>query len=392
MPPSLRSEFLLEPGFTYLNHGSFGACPRKVFNVYQHYQYELERHPGAFMHRLPQLLAESRAELAHYLNIDAADVVYFPNPTTALSAAFRSMHLQPGDEILSTDHEYGAMDRAWRFVCQKTGARYIRQPIPLPVTSPTAVADALWAGVTERTRIIFLSHITSPTALILPVKEIARRARAAGILSIVDGAHAPGQIAVDLADLGVDIYAGSCHKWMCAPKGTAFLYARREVQSLLEPLVVSFGWESDHPGPSRFQDYYEWQGTRDPSSYLTVPAVISFQAEHDWPSVRSRCRALASDTRRRVDALTGLDPICPDSPEWFAQMASVRLPDVDVAELNRRLYNEFHIEVPTMRWNNQPLMRLSFQAYNSEEDADTLLNALERLLPELQASSQAGRA
>jgi isopenicillin-N epimerase len=212
MPNALRSDFLLEPGIIYLNHGSFGACPRPVFAAYQDWQARLESHPQFFMRHLAEYLAESRARLAEYLGIQADDLVYFQNPTTALNAAIRSTRLQPGDEVLTTDHEYGAIDRTWRFVCQKTGATIVRQAIPLPVTSTAAVVDAVWAGVSERTRVISISHYTSPTALILPVEEICRRARAAGILTIVDGAHAPSQIPLDLSALGADFYAGSCHK------------------------------------------------------------------------------------------------------------------------------------------------------------------------------------
>jgi len=378
---TLKSQFLLDPGIVYLNHGSFGACPKPVFEAYQHWQRELERQPVDFLNRRAAgLLAEARAKLATYLGVEADDVVYFPNPTTALNMVARSLDLRPGDEILTTDHEYGAMDRMWRFVCRKTGARYVQRPIPLPVTYHADFVEHFWAGINARTRVIFISHITSPTALTFPVREICRRARQAGLLSIVDGAHAPGQIPLNLPDIGADIYAGACHKWLCAPKGSAFLYARREVQATLEPLVVSWGWESDKPGHSLFVDYHEWQGTRDIAAFLTVPAAIEFQAQNDWNTVRQRCRELASETRRRLNELTSLEAICPDSPEWFTQMAAARLPDVDLQRLEQRLYNEFGIEVALTRWNDQPLIRVSFQAYNSRADADALLDALAQLL------------
>ena len=378
----MKSQFLLDPDFVFLNHGSFGACPRPVFDAYQRWQRELERQPVAFLgRRATDLLADARAALAAYLGVEARDVVYFPNPTTALNMVIRSLDLRPGGEILTTDQEYGAMDRTWRFVCRKTGARTMRQPIPLPVTSHDDFVDAFWAGVTERTRVVFISHITSPTALTFPAGEICRRAREAGLLSIVDGAHAPGQIPLNLAALGADIYTGACHKWLCAPKGSAFLYVRREVQELLEPLVVSWGWESEKPGDSPFIDHHEWQGTRDIAAFLSVPAAIEFQAAHDWEGVRGRCRDLASETRQRLNALTGLDPICPDSPEWFSQMFAARLPDVDLDRLKAQLYDEYRIEVPVFRWNGQPLIRVSFQAYNSQADADALLDALAGSLP-----------
>ena len=273
------------------------------------------------------------------------------------------------------------MDRTWRYVCHQIGVRYVQRPIPLPVTTHADFVERFWVGVTERTRIIFLSHITSPSALTFPVAEICRRARAAGILTIVDGAHAPGQIPLNLAELGADIYTGACHKWLCAPKGAAFLYARPEVQPWLEPLVMSWGWEAEKPGPSRFVDWHEWQGTRDLSAYLTVPAAIRFQAEHAWDDVRLRCHRLAVATRGRIDALTGLPPICPDS--WFAQFFAARLPECDLDALKVRLYDEHHIEAPLIRWNGQAFIRVSFQAYNDEDDAGALVLALDRLLPEV---------
>ena len=314
MRGSLKSEFLLDPDIVFLNHGTFGACPKPVFDEYQRWQLELERRPVEFLgRRITAQLAEARAKLAGYVGAAADEVVYFPNPTTAINMVARSLNLKPGDEILTTDHEYGAMDRTWRFVCDKTGARYIHRPIRMPVNSVEGFVEAFWAGITEWTRAIFISHITSPTALIFPVQEICRRAHEAGLLSIVDGAHAPGQIPLNLAELGADLYTGACHKWLCGSKGSAFLYARREVQAWLEPLVVSWGWESETPSGSQFIDYHEWQGTRDVAAFLATPAAIQFQAEHDWNAVRAECHRLASETRRRINDLTGLAPICPNA-------------------------------------------------------------------------------
>jgi isopenicillin-N epimerase len=381
MHASLKSEFLLDPNIVFLNHGSFGACPKRVFDDYQRWQLELERQPVEFLgRRVTTLLAEARAKLAGYVGAATDEVVYFPNPTTAINMVARSLNLKPGDEILTTEHEYGAMDRTWRFVCNKTGARYVQRPIRLPVTSHEEFVEAFWAGTTERTRAIFISHITSPTALIFPVQEICRRAREAGLLSVVDGAHAPGQIPLNLAELGADLYTGACHKWLCGPKGSAFLYARREVQAWLEPLVVSWGWESETPSGSQFVDHHEWQGTRDVAAFLATPAAIQFQAEHDWGAVRAECHGLASETRRRINDLTGLAPICPDSGDWFSQMAAIRLPPVDVNALKERLYNDYRVEAPVFKWNDQPFMRVSFQGYNSRTDADALVDALKHLM------------
>ncbi len=381
---ALRQLFLLRSDVTFLNHGSFGACPRPVFEAYQSWQLELERQPVEFLsRRFNDLLRAAREALAAFVGAAADELVYVPNATTGLNIVARSLSVQPDDEVLSTDHEYGALDRTWRFVCQRRGARYVKQTLPVPVESPDQVIETLWKGVSERTRVLFLSHVTSPTSLILPISELVRRAREAGILTVIDGAHAPGQVHVDLTSLGADFYVGNCHKWMCAPKGAAFLYARREAQSLIEPLVVSWGWQSEIPGPSRFIDEQEWQGTRDIAAYLAVPSAIAFQEEHDWPSVRKDCHELARWGRRAIVKLTRLDPISPDSPQWYAQMVSVPLPSCDVKALQQRLYDEFAIEVPVLLWNGQPMVRVSVQGYNTLADVEALVFALSRLLSTL---------
>jgi isopenicillin-N epimerase len=389
---SLRDAFLLEPGYHYLNHGSFGACPKPVFAVYQDWQLRLERHPGRYMADIAGLLAESRAALAAYLNVPTDDLVYFPNPTSALNMAIRSLagdtasryRLRPGDEILTTDHEYGSLDKTWHYVCRLTGALYVPVHIPLPVTTQADFVERFLAGVTPATRVIYLSHLTSPTGLTFPVAEICRRARQAGLLTIVDGAHAPGQIPLDLIAIGADIYSGACHKWLCAPKGASFLYARPAVQGWLEPLVISWAWQDALPGQAQFVEPNMAQGTRDDAAYLAVPAAIEFQAGHDWPAVRAGCHRLLRETLRRVNELTGLDPVCPDESDWYAQLATARLPDVDPVELRRRLYDEYCVEVPVHKWHDTPLIRISIQAYNTQEDTDALIEGLRHLLPELQ--------
>jgi len=366
----------------FVNHGSFGACPRPVFAAYQAWQRELERQPVEFLgRRFAALIAEARTALGAYVGAGADDLVYVPNATTGLNIVARSLELAPGDEVLATDHEYGALDRTWRFICAKRGARYVRQPVELPITSAEEVVEAVWAGVTDRTRVLFLSHITSPTAIIIPVAELVRRAREAGIITVVDGAHAPGQIPLDLESLGVDFYAGNCHKWMMAPKGSAFLYARRECQPLLEPLVVSWGWESEQSGPSRFVDHHQWQGTREVAQFLAVPAAIQFMEEHDWPGVRRACHELVRTARRAVAELTGLPPITPDAPEWFAQMAALPLPPCDGHDLQRRLYERFRIEIPITTWNERHFVRISIQGYNTRADVDALVEGLRELAP-----------
>lgn len=369
--------FLLDPSIVFLNHGSFGATPRRVFEEYQQWQRELERQPVEFLgRRFMDLMSAARVALAAYAHTEADNLVFVPNATTGLNIVARSLRLNAGDEILTTDHEYGALDRAWRFLCRKTGAIYKAQPIPVPLTTAENFVEMFWAGITPRTRVIFLSHITSPTALIFPIREICRRARDAGIISILDGAHTIGQIPLDLEEIGADFYSSNLHKWLSCPKGSAFLYARPEMQTLVEPLVVSWGYESEMPSASRFIDEQEWTGTRDIAAYLTTEKAIQFYAEHKWDDVRAQCHHLAQSARQRITALTGLPPLSPDSSEWYMQMVAVPLPPCDTLQIKTRLYDEFRLEVPIIEWQGRQLIRVSIQAYNSPEDVDVLVNAL----------------
>ncbi|MGB0383724.1 MAG: aminotransferase class V-fold PLP-dependent enzyme [Ardenticatenaceae bacterium] len=379
--PELAQDFLLRPDVTFLNHGSFGACPRPVFERYQAWQRELEAQPVEFLgRRLTGLLAEARARLAAYVGTDADNVVFVPNATKGTNIVARSLDLQPGDEVLGTNHEYGAAERTWRFVCRQRGARYLSQTISLPVDDPDAAVEQFWAGVTERTRVIFLSHITSPTALILPVEQICQRAKAAGILTVIDGAHAPGQIDLNLDQLGADFYTGNCHKWLCAPKGSGFLYAPPERQPLLQPLVVSWGWESRNPGPSPFIDYLEWVGTNDPAAYLSVPAAIDYQTQHNWHDVRRACHQLGRQIRHDIQTLTGQPHIAPDSQTWWMQLFALPIQTDNPAQLKERLWDEHQIEVPIITWEEHTFVRLSLQAYNAPQDGAKLLEALKQLL------------
>jgi len=380
----MKEHFLLDPEIIFLNHGSFGACPKPVFDVYHEWQCELERRPVEFLgRRSTQLFAEAREKLAAFLNCAADDVVFFPNPSTAINMVVRSLVLQPGDEILTTDHEYGAMDRTWKYYCAKNGAKYIQRHIPLPVTSHADFVAHFWAGVTPQTKIIFLSHITSTTALIFPVEEICKRAREAGILCIVDGAHAPAHVPLDLSTLDADIYTGACHKWLLAPKGAAFLYVRPELQAWMDPLVVSWGYDAE-PGygsGNKFLDYHEWQGTRDLAAFLSVPAAIDFQREQDWDHVRARCRGLVRDLQQEVSALTGIPPICSNPEEWLGQMVALPLPvGVDAAALKDRLYDEYRIEIPYTQFDGQSFLRLSVQGYNTEAELAYFVKTLKQIL------------
>jgi isopenicillin-N epimerase len=370
----LRDEFLLDPSVTFLNHGSFGACPRAVFERYQAWQLELERQPVLFLaRRLDELLAEARGALGAYVGADPDDLVFLPNATAGVNVAARSLGLRPGDEVLSTDLEYGALDLTWEHVCAELGGSYVRTPIRLPVTSRDEIVETIWSAVGPRTRVLYLSHHTSTTAMTLPVDDLCRRAREAGIRTVIDGAHVPGHIPLELRALDTDFYAGNCHKWLCAPKGAGFLYVRRELQGDIDPLVVSWGYEGDDP---TFLSRHEKQGTRDPSSYLTVPAAIEWQFEHDWDSVRDRCHELARRARNEL----GLEALTPDSRDFFGQMVTLRLPSDAPEDLQERLYDDLRIEIPVSRHGADRFIRASFQGYNDAGDLERLKTALDELL------------
>lgn len=378
----MKDQFLLDPQVVYLNHGSFGATPKPVFERYQFWQRELERQPVDFLgRRAPTLLHEAREKLALFLNAGTENIVYMTNVTFAINAVARSLKLSAGDEVLASTHEYGAMNRTWLFLSRKQGFQYINIPISLPVTTSDRYIDDLWQHVTEHTRVIYLSHISSPTSIIAPVKEICRKARSQGILTVIDGAHAPGQIDLDLIDLEVDFYGGNLHKWLCAPKGAGFLYAAPQVQNLLEPLIVSFGWESDLPNPMHLVSYYEYMGTRDYAAFLAVPDAIDFQHTHNWAQVRKRCHSMARDCLLQFTQLTGEVPLYDPQSDWYAQMVTIPLPgSIDLDRFRSSLINDFHIVVPVSTWNDHPHIRVSFQAYNTLKDLETLVTALRREL------------
>jgi isopenicillin-N epimerase len=360
----VREGFLLDPAVAYLNHGSFGACPVPVFEEYQRLQLELERGPTDFFTRRvsrwfwgggeqPGRLAEARESLAAFIGARPEDLVFVPNATSGLNAVIRSLSLGPEDEVLTTTHEYGAIVRTWEFMRAN-----------LVFCEP----DELISGIGPQTRAVSVSQISSPTALVFPVEQICAAARAAGVLAIVDGAHAPGHVPVDLASLGADVYAGNCHKWLCAPKGAGFLWVRPELQASIEPLVISWGYRGD----ADFAERHGWQGTRDPAAYLAVAKAIEVHATFDL----ERSRALADEAENRLAEL-GLPRIAGD-PAPF--MRAAELPPGDPDELWCRLYDEFKVEVPVYEWGGRRVLRVSIGPYNDADDVDRLVGALSELL------------
>jgi isopenicillin-N epimerase len=375
--PSLRDEFLLDPSVVFLNHGSYGACPRPVFERYQAWQRELERQPVEFLsRRLEGLLDEARVPLAEEVHADPASLAFVSNATTGVNVAARAVALQPGAEVLTTDLEYGACTFAWERVCSERGARLVRAEIPLPLESAQQVVDALFAARTENTRAVFVSHLTSETALRLPVEQIVARARGEGLITVVDGAHAPGHVPLDVDAISADFYSGNAHKWICAPRGAGFISVRDAWRDAVPGPIVSWGYEDGGTFPARV----EKQGTRDPSAHLTVPAALEWLRANEWDSVRARCRELTRVVRGRLSEL-GLEPLSPDGEDFLGQMVSMRLREgTDADELKARLYDEYRIEVPVFaRDDGGPLIRVSIQAYNDEADVDKLVDALAAL-------------
>ena len=377
----MKNLFLFNPELTFLNHGSFGACPKPIFESYQSFQREMELDSVQFIQKkFPEYLANAKASLATFINCEANDFVFTPNPTVAINTVMRSLDLKEGDEILSTNHEYGAMDRTWNFYCKKAGVKYVRQPISLPIFSKEQILEDFWKGLNGKTKVIFLNQISSTTALIFPVKEICDKARDLGITTIIDGAHVPGHIDLDIADLNPDYYTGTLHKWMLAPKGSSFLYVKRALQNQIDPLVVSWGYESLMPGESQFLDYHEYQGTNDNSAFLCTPAVIDFLQENDWKQKSAEAKALVLKNYPRFCALMNSKPIAPLSTEFMGQMASVPIQTTKPQELKDLLYDKYKIQVPIMLLNDKVYLRYSINAYNSQADLDVLYQALEEIL------------
>lgn len=373
----LKEAFLLREDITFLNFGSFGAAPKPIFDAYQQFQRDLEYEPVQFIiDRGPALLQESKIRLAEYLTCDPDDLVYVTNPTYAVNIVARSLDLKPGDEVLSTNIEYGACDRTWDFYCEEKGAKYVKQPISLPIVSKEAFLSDFRKGFTENTRLVFISQITSATGLILPVKEICEEAKRKGVPVFIDGAHVPGHIDLNLKNLDPDYYTGACHKWMMTPKGSSFLYVKPEHQEKLTPLVVSWGYKADFPSHSQFHDYHQFIGTRDFSAYLTIPTAIDFMKVNDWWRVAEDSRKLVQKWLPNLCDLVGSKPLAPVTDEFIGQMGSIPVRCENPAGLKTILYTEYQLEIPVMMQNGQAHIRYSINGFNSEEDLVKLESAL----------------
>lgn len=373
----LKKLFLLRPDITFLNFGSFGACPKPIFEDYQRWQLELESDPVQFITvKGLSYLSKSRDALGEYLNCSPEDLVFMVNPTYAVNTVAKSLDLKPGDEILSTNIEYGASDRTWDFVCEQTGAIYVRQEIQFPLVSKSQFITDFFLGLSEKTKLIFISQITSATGLILPVAEICEIAKAKGIITFVDGAHVPGHIPLDLSNLKADFYTGACHKWMMAPKGCSFLMANKSVQNMLKPLSVSWGYKSLFPTQSMFLDHHQMTGTRDFSAFLTIPKAIQFMRDNRWEEVAASCHQLLIANAQRFCDLLGTEPLAPLTNEFFGQLFSIPIRTQEPEKLHRLLVDTYRIEIPLARQDDRVYLRYSIQGFNTQSDLDILYHAL----------------
>jgi isopenicillin-N epimerase len=406
-PTDLRRRWALEPGVTYLNHGSYGACPTAVLEVQREWQLRLEAEPVRFLSReLDGHLAHARERLAAFVGADADDLGFVANATGAINAVVRSLRFEPGDELLTTDHEYNATINVLRHVAGGFGARVVVARLPVAPRSPDDVVDAITAAATDRTRIALVSHVTSPTALVFPIERIVRELTDRGVDVLVDGAHAPGMVDLGLDRLGAAWYAGNLHKWVCAPKGSGFLHARRDRQ-LIHPATISHGFNSPADGRTAFRHEFDWQGTLDPSPWLTVPTaidVVGGMVDGGWPAIMRRQRELARAARDRLAPVLGVadGDVPPD--EMLGAMAALPLPSLgplaaavrgssplDTDPLQDRLFAEHRIEVPITPWPvpsaegplpPRRMIRVSTPPYVTEADIDRLATALVELAGE----------
>jgi isopenicillin-N epimerase len=382
----LAVHWSLDPDVVYLNHGSFGAAPIGVLERQAELRQELERQPVRFLTvQLEGLLDEARGRLAAFVGAEPDDLGFVVNATSAVNAVLRSLDLAPGDELVLTTHEYGASRNALLYAAERAGAKAVFAELPFPVGSEDELVGAVVAALTPRTRLVLLDHVTSPTALVLPVARIAAAAAERDVLVLVDGAHGPGMVDVDLAALdraGVAMYSANCHKWICAPKGSGFLWVRRDLQPLVRPTSISHGASSPRTDRSRFHLEFDWTGTFDPTAWLCVTAAIDLLGSllpGGWPELRARNRVLALEGRRLVCEALGIEPACPD--ELIGSMATVPLPDGE-DQLDERLWADYRIEVPVMAFPGPParVLRLSAQAYNAPAEYAYLAGALDDLI------------
>lgn len=377
---SIKDQFLLDPEIRYLNHGSFGACPKPILENYQFWQNLLEREPVQFITKTaPEALSVSKQALAKYIGCDTEDFFFIPNPTMAVNQVVKSLNFQRGDEVLSTNLEYGAIDKTFEFYSKKNGFTYRKQNISLPLVSKEKFIEEFWKGYNEKTKAISIGQCTSATALIFPVKEICEKAKELGLITIVDGAHIPGHIPLNLYEIKADFYTGTLHKWLLGPKGSTFLYVNKNFQNRLEPLIISWGYEAAKPTKSKFLEENEMQGTRDISAFLTAPAIMNFFEENEMEQRQAECRKVVLEQYPQFCELLRTEPLSPVTEEFLGQMCSIPIKTENPVALKETLYNDYKIEIPVMFARDQTYLRISYQVYNTIDDLEYLKETIHKL-------------
>ncbi len=389
LDPDVRRHWTLDPSVAFLNHGSYGACPRPVLDAQARWRARLEAEPVRFMVReLEPGLDAARDAVGKFVGADADDVAFVPNATTGVNTVLRSLDFAPGDEILTTDHVYNACLNVMNLVAEKTGARVVVAPVSFPLQGPDDVVDAVLRHVTPKTRLALVDHITSPTGLVFPVGRIVAELAKRGIDTLVDGAHGPGMVPLDLRSLGAAYYTGNFHKWVCAPKGSAMLWVRRDRQASMRPLVISHGANSPRTDRPRFRLEFDWGGTDDPTPFLCVPDALRFLGgllPGGWPALMASNRAKAIAMRAKLAARLGCDVPCPES--MIGTLAALPLPDDPSGDsstapyktwLQSALVERHRVQVPIVVWPAAPrrYVRISAQVYNRVEEYDRLAEAL----------------
>ncbi len=376
----LKDQFLLDPEIAYFNHGAYGACPRPVFEAYQRYQHELEREPATLLYReFTKRMEEARGGLSLFLNCESDQIAFVRNVTYGLNMVTQSLIINEGDKVLATEHEYGAVDRMWETVCEERGADFVRIKMPLPLESNSSAVELLKANIDPSVKIITFPHIAPETAQLFPIKELTKIARDAGAVSVIDGAHAPGQIKVNLKEIGADFYVGNCHKWMLSPKGAGFVYASRKYENRIRPPAISWGNISE--GTSSLLLENDWQGTTDISSILAVQDAINFLNKNKWfETVVPRSNQLIKEFNEITLSITGMDDLYLHTDFQPPQMRSYLLPEGDHSSLHTELFHRFKVDVPVFLHPKGSMFRISVQAYNNESDLERLAKALKEML------------
>lgn len=375
--------WMLDPAVVFLNHGSFGACPMPVLAAQQEWRDRLERQPLQFLgNDLERLLDDAKLELATFVNCSAADLAFVANATSGVNTVLRSLKFEPGDELLTTSQEYNACRNALNYVAEREGVEVVVASIPFPIRSGAQVLEALLKKVSSQTRLVLLDHVTSQTGLIFPIAEVVQELTQQGIETLIDGAHAVGMLPLNLVELGATYYTGNCHKWLCAPKGSAFLYVQPDRQMAIRPLTISHGANSPRRDRSRFQLEFDWMGTTDPTAHLSVPPAMQFLGSllpGGWAALRQRNRELVIAARTILCQTLAVAPPCPES--MLGSLAVVPLPDGEAQTLHDALLRQFGIEVPIIPWVDRGrLIRISAQIYNCLEQYEYLAIALKELL------------